>query len=56
MLDIKFVKENVKVVQDACVNKGIKNDVKVDLDLEKNYKDLLYKVEELRKERKKLVN
>jgi seryl-tRNA synthetase len=51
MLDIKFVKENVKVVQDACTNKGIKIDVKVVLDLEKNYKDLLFKVEELRKER-----
>jgi seryl-tRNA synthetase len=56
MLDIKWVKENVKVVQDACTNKGIKIDVKEVLDLEKNYKDLLFKVENLRKERNALAD
>jgi seryl-tRNA synthetase len=56
MLDIKWVKENTKVVQDACTNKGINIDVNEVLKFEKNFKDILFKVEELRKERNAIAD
>jgi seryl-tRNA synthetase len=56
MLDVKFVRENVQIVQEACKNKGIKIDVNSVLTLEKKYKEVLQNVEELRKEKNILAD
>jgi seryl-tRNA synthetase len=56
MLDIKFVKENVKAVQEACINKACDVNVEEVLKLEAVFKDLLFKVENLRKERNALAD
>ncbi len=47
MLDIKFIRENSKVVEKASKDKGITVDIKSVLELDEKYKKLLTNVQEL---------
>ena len=55
MLELKFVKENKETVQEASKNKGINIDIDHVLNLEKTYRELLLKTEDLRRERNQLT-
>ena len=54
MLDIKFIRQNQKIVQEACKNKNVLLDIEDILNLDKKNKDLLDKVENLRCQKNKL--
>jgi len=54
MLDIKFIRENQKKVQKACKNKKVLLDIEDVLNLDKQRKALLDKVEDLRCQKNKL--
>ena len=54
MLDIKFIRENQKKVQEACNNKKVLLDIEDVLNLDKQRKVLLDKVEDLRCQKNKL--
>ncbi len=54
MLDIKFIRQNQKKVQEACKNKNILLDIGNILKLDKQKKVLLDKVEDLRCQKNKL--
>ena len=54
MLDIKFIRQNQKIVQEACKNKNVLLDIEDILNLDKKNKDLLDKVEDLRCQKNKL--
>ena len=54
MLDIKFIRQNQKKVQEACKNKNILLDIGDILNLDKQKKALLDKVEDLRCQKNKL--
>ena len=54
MLDIKFIRQNQKIVQKACKNKNVLLDVEDILNLDKQKKILLEKVEDLRCQKNKL--
>jgi len=54
MLDIKFIRQNKKIVQEACKNKNVLLDIDDVLNLDKQKKDLLDKVESLRCQKNKL--
>ena len=53
MLDIKFIRENPKLVKEACKNKGIKIDIDRFLDLDKKRRELLQALEDMRAEKNK---
>jgi len=53
MLDIKFIRENPKVVEKGAKDKGIKIDINQILDSDKNYRKLSESVQKLREERNK---
>jgi len=54
MLDIKFIRENPKVVEKGAKDKGIKIDINQILDSDKNYRKLSESVQKLREERNTL--
>ena len=54
MLDIKFIRQNQKIVQEACKNKNVLLDIEDILKLDKQKKTLLDKVEDLRCQKNKL--
>ena len=54
MLDIKFIRENPKVVEKGARDKGIKIDINQILDIDKNYRKLSESVQKLREERNTL--
>ena len=54
MLDIKFIRENPKVVEKGARDKGIKIDINQILDSDKNYRKLSESVQKLREERNTL--
>ena len=54
MLDIKFIRENPKVVERGARDKGIKIDISQVLDSDKNYRKLSESVQKLREERNAL--
>ncbi|OGH87423.1 MAG: serine--tRNA ligase [Candidatus Magasanikbacteria bacterium RIFOXYC2_FULL_40_16] len=51
MLDVKFIKENFKLVADNCVNRGVKVDLKKFLDLDEARRKMITKIEEMRAQR-----
>lgn len=51
MLDIKFIRENPKIVQKAAKDKNINIDINHVLEIDKKYKELLIAVQKLREER-----
>lgn len=53
MLDIKFIRENPKVVEKGARNKGIKIDINQVLDSDKKYRKLSGLIQKLREERNK---
>lgn len=54
MLEIKFIRENLKEVEEGAENKGYKVDFKELIDLDDQRKELIQKIDELREERKKV--
>jgi len=54
MLDIKFIRENFKEVKEACRKKKVDVDIDRLLDLDKERRELMGKVEVLRAERNKI--
>ena len=54
MLDIRFIRQNQKIVQKACKNKNVLLDIEDILKLDKQKKTLLDKVEDLRCQKNKL--
>lgn len=54
MLDIKFIRENPEKVKEGCQKRGVKIDIERILNLDKEKKEFLYKIEKLRAEKKKL--
>lgn len=54
MLDIQFIRDNAKLVQEKSEQKGIKVDINKLLELDKKRRDLIGGVEELRSKRNKL--
>lgn len=54
MLDIKFIRENAKKVEEAAKNKGYKVDIAGLLKIDDQRKELIQKIDELREERKKV--
>lgn len=55
MLDVKFIRENPKVVQKAAKDKGVDIDVRHVLEIDAKYRELLSSVQNLREERNKVV-
>src|SRR3989344_2290865 len=53
MLDIKFIRENPKEVQEGAEDKGIKIDINQILDSDKKYRKLSELIQKLREERNK---
>lgn len=51
MLDVKFIRENLELVQKSAKEKGYKVDIQAAIDLDDARKEKLSKVEELRRER-----
>ncbi len=51
MLDINFIRENIEVLKKAIADKAMKFDLDKFLEIDQKRRDLLQKVEELRKER-----
>ncbi|MEK7167350.1 MAG: serine--tRNA ligase [Patescibacteria group bacterium] len=49
MLDIKFIRENSDLIKSACENKRVNVDIDGLLELDKKRKDLIQKVDDLRK-------
>jgi len=54
MLDIKFIRENPKEVQDACKKRDVDCDIDKILELDEKRREVLGKVEELRAQQNKL--
>ncbi|TSC90812.1 MAG: seryl-tRNA synthetase [Candidatus Berkelbacteria bacterium Licking1014_96] len=54
MLDIKFIRENLKKVEEGAKNKGYKVDFKKLIDLDDRRKELIQKIDGLRAEQKKI--
>ena len=54
MLDIKFIRENAEKIQNAAKNKNINIDINSLLDLDKERREILQKVEELRAKKNEL--
>src|SRR3972149_11550015 len=54
MLDIKFIRENLKEVEEGAKNKVYKVDFKKLLDLDNERKELIQKIDQLRAEQKKI--
>ena len=55
MLDVKFIREYSKEVQQASKNKGIEVDINHVLEIDKKYRELLLSVQKLREERNKFT-
>lgn len=55
MLDIKFIRENSKFVQEAAKNKGIEINIDHFLEIEDKYRELSVLVQKLREERNKFA-
>ena len=55
MLDIRFLQDNPDKVQKAAQDKGVTIDIGKVLDTDREYRELLQKVEELRAERNKVA-
>jgi seryl-tRNA synthetase len=51
MLDLKFIRENIDLVKDSIKNRGLKLDLSEFISLEKKRRDVLSKLEELRKQK-----
>lgn len=56
MLDVKFIRENFKLVEKSAKEKGYKINVQEVLDLDEKRKKELVKVEDLRRERNEVAN
>jgi len=54
MLDIKFIKENPKKVEEGCKKRGVTCDVSKVLELDEKKRELLQKIETLKAQRSKL--
>jgi len=54
MLDLKFIRENPKIVQKAAKDKGIDVDVNHILEIDSKHKELFLSVQKLREERNKV--
>ena len=54
MLDIKFIRENAKKVEEAAKNKGYKVDISKLLKLDDKRKELIQKIDSLRADQKKI--
>ena len=54
MLDIKFIRENAKKVEEAAKNKGYKVDISKLLNVDDRRKELIQKIDNFRSEQKKL--
>jgi len=54
MLDIKFIRENPKIVQKAAKDKGVDIDINHILEIDARYKELFLSVQKLREERNKV--
>jgi seryl-tRNA synthetase len=55
MLDIQFIRDNPKLVEDKARQKGYKVDIKHLLELDQKRRDLLKEIEQIRAERNKLA-
>ena len=56
MLDIKFIRENPKLVEEKAKQKGYSVDIKKLLDIDKHRRNLIEEVDKLRSERKKAAD
>ncbi|MBI2028263.1 MAG: serine--tRNA ligase [Candidatus Levybacteria bacterium] len=56
MLDIKFIRENPQVVQNAAKNKGVDVDINYLLEIDSKYRELSLAVQKLREERNALTS
>lgn len=56
MIDIKFIRENSKIVQKAAKDKGVDIDVNHILEIDKKHRELSLNVQKLREERNVLVS
>jgi seryl-tRNA synthetase len=54
MLDIKFIRQNKKEVEEACLKRGVKIDLNKLLKLDEERRKLIKKIDDLKKEKKKL--
>jgi seryl-tRNA synthetase len=54
MLDIKFIRENPNKIKEACRDKGVKVDIDLLLKIDKERRENLQKIENLRAEKNKL--
>src|SRR3989344_7723489 len=55
MLDIKFIRENAKLVEENAKNKGYKVDIDKLLEVDKKRRELIEKVDKLRSKRKEIA-
>lgn len=53
MLDIKFIRENPKIVKDACQNKNVKIDIDHLLEVDKKRREYLQALEDMRAQKNK---
>ena len=56
MLDIKFIRENPKLVQEAAKNKGIEIDINHLLEIDSKFRELQLEAQKIREERNKLTD
>ena len=55
MIDIKYLRENAEAIQDNCLKRGSKADIKKILELDQDYTRILQEVEKVRAERNVLA-
>lgn len=56
MLDINFIRENTDLIKKTVSDKGMELDVDKLLELDRNYREILQKVEDLRRQRNEAAN
>ena len=56
MLDIKFIRENPTLVQEAAKNKGIEIDINHLLEIDSKFRELQLEAQKIREERNKLTD